>query len=287
MIGNSLSEDAGRFFNSVATAGGLTLDLTVKGVGGASLANHAANLKAELAGEEKTWERGEYFTYYNGVRDLNASTDLLDALSAKQYDVISLQQFSAYTDSDFEVSLPYLAEQIRKLQPKAEILLYQTWANYGTNSTLSSMNSRFLNTIEPMVSKWAAKVGAEVENITHNSKPMRIIPAGYAFYLGNNKTDFCIDRPYVTTDTDAEAKEVPVGIELATGLMRDVNHASYYGCYLADAVWFEMLTGRQAAFVDSSGKAVVDKPDSITDAEHLERLEVLSGIAHRAVMAYK
>lgn len=284
MIGNSLSEDAGRYINSVFEAGGVSLDLTVKGVGGSSLSHHAANLKAELNGEEKTWERADYFTYYNGERDLTASTNLLDALNAKQYDVISLQQFSAYNDSDFEEALPYLATEIRKLQPNAEIVLYQTWANYGNEATLTSLNNSFLNTIEPAVSKWAEYVGENVSGITKNGEPMEIIPAGYAFYLGYNNTDFCINRPYVTTDTDAGAKEVAVGIELATGLMRDINHASYYGCYLADAVWFEMLTGRQASFKDENGRAVVPKPDAISTDEHLLRLETLSGIAHNAVI---
>lgn len=285
MIGNSLSEDAGRYFNKVAEASELNLDLTVKGVGGANLAHHAANLEAELAGVEKTWNRADYFTYENGefITATEESVDLINTLKAKQFDVISLQQYEAYTDADFEESLPYLVTEIRKLQPNAEIVLYQTWAQYGSQSTLTSMNNKFLNTIEPAVKKWAVKVGAEVENITIGGAPMRIIPAGYAFYLGNNNLDFCMNTPYVTTDTNEEAKVEAVGITLAKGLMRDVDHASYYGCYLADAVWFEMLTGKQAAFADSSGKAVVPAPDGISTEEHLSRLESLSNLAHRAV----
>ena len=160
MIGNSLSEDAGRYFNSVAAAGELTLDLTVKGIGGASLAHHAKNLEAELSGIEKNWERGEYFTYENGVF-MDADDEnihLLNTLRAEKFDVISLQQFSAYTDSDFESSLPYLVTELRKLQPQAKIVLYQTWANYGSESTLQSMNTSFLNRIEPATKKWAENV---------------------------------------------------------------------------------------------------------------------------------
>jgi len=285
MIGNSLSEDAGRYFNKVAEAGELTLDLTVKGVGGANLAHHAANLKAELTGVEKTWTRGKYFTYENGefITATDESVDLLNTLKEKQFDIISLQQYEAYTDAAFEEALPYLVTEIRKLQPGAEIVLYQTWAQYGSQSTLTSMNNKFLNTIEPAVKKWATKVGEEIPGITTGGAPLRIIPAGYAFYLGNNTYDFCMSTPYVTTDTDEEAKEEAVGITLAKGLMRDVDHASYYGCYLADAVWFEMITGRQAAFKDADGNAVVPAPEGIETAEHLSRLEKLSGIAHTAV----
>lgn len=277
MIGNSLSEDAGRYFNSVAEAGELTLDLTVKGIGGASLAHHAKNLEAELNGIEKNWERGEYFTYENGVF-MDADDEnihLLNTLRAEKFDVISLQQFSAYTDSDFESSLPYLVTELRKLQPQAKIVLYQTWANYGSESTLQSMNTSFLNRIEPATKKWAGNVG------------IKIIPAGYAFYLGHNTYDFCMDAPYVTTDTDAEAKVEAVGIKKATGLMRDVNHASYYGCYLADAVWFEFLTGRQAVTTDSNGNAVVPTPEGIDNEEHISRLQKLSETAHKAVTDYK
>ena len=96
-----------------------------------------------------------------------------------------------------------------------------------------------------------------------------------------------MDAPYVTTDTDAEAKVEAVGIKKATGLMRDVNHASYYGCYLADAVWFEFLTGRQAVTTDSNGNAVVPVPEGIDNEEHISRLQKLSETAHKAVTDYK
>lgn len=277
MIGNSLSEDAGRYFNSVAEAGELNLDLTVKGIGGANLNHHARNLEAELNGTEKTWERGEYFTYENGVF-LNADDEnihLLNTLRNEKFDVISLQQYAAYNDSDFENSLPFLVTEIRKLQPNAQIVVYQTWAQYGSMSTLESMNNKFLNTIEPAVKKWADVVG------------VRVIPAGYAFYLGHNTHDFCMDPPYVTTDTDAEAKVEAVGIKKATGLMRDNDHASYYGCYLADAVWFEALTGRKAVTTDSNGNAVVPAPEGIDNEEHISRLQKLSETAHKAVTDYK
>lgn len=295
MIGNSLSEDAGRYFNDMAEADGLNLDLTVKGVGGASLSHHAANLKAELAGrtaeeaqaemDAGTVERALYFTYKNG--EYQTATDenklLITALREKQYDVISLQQFSAYTESAFEDSLPYLAAEIRKLQPNAEIVLYQTWS--PKDSTKETRNYYFTNTIEPAIVKWAAYTGANVENITVNGEPMKVIAAGKAFYLADNKYSWC-ETAYTQGEgnTDAEAQ---TGIEAkmngSPGLWRDYNHASYYGCYLADAVWYGTITGKKAP-VGTEANPVVKAPSGVTAAEHIERLTELSNIAHQVVM---
>lgn len=292
MIGNSLSEDANRYLHKVAEAGGVTFDVTVKGIGGSTLAHHAANLKAELAGrtadEADVNNRELYFTYRNGV--MQDATDenqiLLNALKETQYDVISLQQFSAYRDEDFDDELPYLVTEIRKLQPNAEIVLYQTWANYGSSSTLTSRNNSFLNTVEPTVRKWAEYTGKNVSNITSGGKAMTIIPAGRAFYLADNKYEFAGVTPYETGNTDPGAQVSTVGLKNATGLWRDVNHASYYGCYLADAVWFEIFTGKKAGTTLPNGDSAVPAPTGISAAEHLARLEKLSNIAHMAVKNY-
>ena len=296
MIGNSLSEDANRYLNNVALAGGLELDLTVKGIGGATLQNHADNLKAELAGRtaeeaQAQMDAGEvecalYFTYKNGIFQTSNNDNLLltDALKNEQYDVISLQQFAGYTEAEFKDALPYLAAEIRKLQPNAEIMMYQTWSPYSSDS--STRDSYFTATIEPAIDRWATYIGENVANITINNEPMKVIAAGRAFYLADKKFDFC-GTAYTTGDgnTDEEAKDNPTAeMDASLGLWRDFNHASYYGCYLADAVWFEMLTGKKAETVDAEGNPLVPAPTGIDAQEHLSRLENLSDIAHQVVL---
>lgn len=328
MIGNSLSEDAQRYLNNMASAGGLDLNLTVKGVGGSTLTHHMSNLKSELeAGLDTKYntdtaavgeyitaagdntDRILYFTYENGVKQEDETDKLLiPALLEKQYDVISLQQFSAYTDADFEESLPYLTAKIRELQPNAEIVLYQTWSAYSGNQTTRLSN--FIDTIEPTLDKWAAQVGANVDNITVNGESIKIIPAGHAFYLADTFHDWCGERFGLTAgNTEASAQtEAADWLNTATGLWRDVNHASYYGCYLADAVWYESLTGKRAPVTDAQGDAIVPIPTGVgpvvetdgenvtitedtttyftqpTKDEHIAKLQQLSDIAHRIVL---
>ena len=317
MIGNSLSEDAQRHLNDVATAGGKNFDVTVKHIGGASLAHHAANLKRELAagldvdyddvskvdsyihsGDVEAEPRALYATFKNTVQqsgsgDNNKNRLLITALKEDTYDVISLQQFSAYSDEAFDDELTYLAQTIRQYQPKAEIMLYQTWSPYY--STQHARTKYFTQTIEPAIIKWAGKTGAEGENITLDGNAIKIIPAGFAFNLAEQFYDWCGDEYLDSTNVDDTTAGVKTDYDLksllAPGLMRDHNHASYYGSYLADCVWYEIITGEKAPTMTSGGTAIVDKPSAdginISDSEHLERLKQLSDIAHQAVLEYR
>ncbi len=317
MIGNSLSEDAQRHLNDVAAAGGKNFDVTVKHIGGASLAHHAANLKRELAagldadyddvskvdsyihsGEVEAEPRALYATFKNTVQqsgsgDSNKNRLLITALKEDTYDVISLQQFSAYSDEAFDDELAYLAQTIRQYQPNAEIMLYQTWSPY--HSTQHARTKYFTQTIEPAIIKWAGKTGAEVANITLSGEAMKIIPAGFAFNLAEQFYDWCGDEYLDSTNVDDTTAGVKTDYDakslLAPGLMRDYNHASYYGSYLADCVWYEIITGEKAPTTTSGGTAVVNKPSAdginISDSEHLERLTQLSDIAHQAVLEYR
>ncbi len=321
MIGNSLSEDAGYYLNDIATAGGLDLSLTVKGVGGSRLSHHRDNLARELSyhldenyqDADKVAEyvaavadidRPLYFTYVNGehqsatnenAKNQSATSEnaknqlLITALKEKQYDIISLQQLSSgYSDDDFEEPLKYLTAKIRELQPNAEIVIYQAWGGY------TGRLSYFTNNIKPTTEKWAQEIGRSVANITADGDAMTIIPAGHAFYLTDESTDWAgIKYTQGDGNTGAGAQlNKSDAFNTAQGLYRDYNHASYYGCYLADAVWYEMLTGKRAPVTNSGGSAVIAKPTgyiaadpetqycNISDAEHLERLQVLSDIAH-------
>ncbi len=297
MIGNSLTQDTGYYMHDMAVAGGLDLNLTVKGLGGSTLTDHADNLRAELAGRtaEKAleqWEAGEikypfYFTYVNGeLRNGSAETLLLThALKEKQYDIISLQQFDTYPDSDFE-ALPYLVAEIRKLQPNAEIVLYQKWVpRLGSRE---ERNYEFISALEPTAKKWAEYVGKNVENISLNGGPMKMVTAGKAFYLADNLYDWCGTLPTAKDESDTSTGDAAIisDMDRSAGLLRDAGHASYYGCYLADAVWYGTLTGKKAP-VGTEANPVVKAPNGITAAEHIERLNSLSDIAYQVVLEQK
>ncbi len=296
LIGSSISEDAGRYLDEVAAADGFDLNVTVKGIGGSNFTHHAANLRAELAGRTVAQAKEQlaagtvvkplYWTYIDGVYQTSQSqTRLIDALNEKQYDVISLNQ-AAYHDPDVQEDITFIAETIRKYQPNAEIVFYQTWSHY--DSSKADRNYYYTHSVEPQVVAWAAATGANAEGVIADKSPVKIFPAGKAFYLADNKYEWCgVRYSYDDGDTESEAKyDVTTKMLGSTGLWRDYNHASYYGCYLADAVWYEMLTGRKAA-VGTEASPAVPMPDGITAAEHIERLEQLSDIAHQAVLEQK
>jgi hypothetical protein len=285
--------------DEVAAADDFDLNVTVVGIGGSSFTHHAANIRAELAGrtveqakaqlEAGTVTKPLYWTYENGEYiNSKSQVRLIDVLQEKEYDVISLQQAS-YHDPDVQEDINLIAETIRKYQPQAEIIFYETWSPY--KETKTQRNSNFENGAAVQTDRWAVNTGAQAENVMLGGGKMKIFPAGKAFYLADNWYDWCGEK-YLDNDdgdTESEAKAtIEEKMNLSPGLWRDYNHASYYGCYLANAVWYEMLTGRKAKVGTEANPAVpMPKNIDITAAKHIERLEQLSDIAHQAVLEQK
>lgn len=326
MIGTSMTEDTGRYLYDVAAAGELDLDLTVKGIGGSNLSMHARNIAAELAGrtgadniqmtedaraeynegvangtvdEDFDWNpRVRYFTYKNGryidPDDADYTSDmasLVYTLKNEQFDVISINQASSGgCDPDIE-SLKYILGEIRKLQPDAQLVIHQTWFGWNTSDTDPARRyGIFTKGIEPVIDMFANDVPSSVPNITYGNSPVTIIPAGRAFYIADRKYEdiFGVKYPSISTnDRPGEALYEEAEFAAATGLLRDSAHGSYYGCYLADACWYEFLTGKIAPVTNAEGEAAIAKPDSISAEEHIARLELLRDVAHEAMLAYK
>ena len=303
LIGSSMTEDTGRFLYNIAKAGGLDLEVTVKGLGGSSLSHHAANIQAELAGRtaqealQETTDalaRGEdnprivYFTYENGeyIKSTYNNVLLTDALKEKDYDVISINQKTSDGHAIGFEELGYILGEIRKLQPTAQLVLHQTWNAWHWSEI--TRRSVFTDKIDPLTKHWTAYVPTVTPGITHNNKPLTYIPAGRAFNIADNKYEiFNVKYPEGDDSRPAGALLEIEEFQAATGLYRDLAHGSYYGCYLADACWFEYLTGRIAPIVDNEGKPVVEKPDSLTMEEHIRRLELLRDVAHEAMLELK
>lgn len=295
LIGNSLSEDTQRYLNNVAQLGGADLDVTASIIGGSTLANHRANLEAEIGGrtveqaqQEQAGTEENLRLLYTIYKNSNVQTGkhrLLDALQDEQYDVISIQPYSHaafyaqyYDEETFAGDFLYLAKQIRALQPKAEIVLYQIWPPYV--SEVTGQRSLYFNSlIKPATKQLAALAPNRVAGLTTNNRPMTIIPVGRAFNIADENYAYFGSAPGTSVSTEADFAR-------ATGLWRDSDHASYYGCYLADVVWYEMLTGRKAETGTEQNPAV-PAPDGITSSEHFERLRLLSDIGHTAVLEEK
>jgi len=280
-----------------------------------------------VASSDADKTRRLYTTFENGITQADGPEDriMLSALLDKQYDFISIQPSAHAYDYnsmingteeedfvDYERELSFLTSTIREYQPNAEIVMFQTWTHYYGSAPYGDKARRhkyFTNLIKPYVDKWAIATGENVENITDGGKAMSISPVGYAFYLADEFLPwagnmYSLDSGNNSADAKAE-DELRNKFNTSQGLLRDADHASYYGTFLADAVWYEMFTGNRASAgtVDApaimrptgvgpqlSNGAIVEGSTktyfTITPEEHLARLEQLADIAHQAVKEY-
>lgn len=311
MIGNSLTQDTQRYFSEMAAAGsGVTLNMTAKTSGGAVLKNHELNMKAELDSTAfQPTVRADYGTYRNGVgisNDNKLTTGDYGILNM-QYDVIALQEFStnvAYDEvtgeqlpetyagygEDGYNALLYLLETLHTYQPNAKIVLFQTWPY--TNNSGGNRISAYNNGLKDVLARWAASAPKAVHDITPTNEAMGVVPVGDAFMLAERMDDkWSALSPSNDASITLEGASTEETLALSTGLYRDYNHASVYGCYLSDCVWYEYLTGQP---VPSSYE--VPRPTGygetvpsviISEAEHTQRLAELRAIAHQAIMESK
>lgn len=118
-IGNSFSEDAQRYLHYVAKGEGVDLSTVNLYIGGCTLERHFRNMMGD---------KRDYDLTING-NATGFKMTISEALLARSWDYVTLQQASALS-FNYETYTPYineLAEYIRKLCPKAKILIHQTW----------------------------------------------------------------------------------------------------------------------------------------------------------------
>ena len=130
-LGNSFSQDATRYLHLAAKNQGITINVANLVIGGCSLEMHYRN----MLGNAKA-----YALAINGDGSgFNVSIE--EALSAKKWDYISLQQASMIS-WDYSTYQPYLNElcaYIRKYQPHAKIVMHETWAYEEGSQRLSDL----------------------------------------------------------------------------------------------------------------------------------------------------
>lgn len=217
-IGNSFSEDATRYLNQIAKAQGVYFEVVNICIGNCSLERHYRN----MLGDKK-----DYMLCYNGSFT-GFYTTLEEALLSREWDVVTIQQVS-HESCKRESFYPYiteLADYIRTCQPKAKLLLQETWA-YEDGSHRMTVELGYESHKAMLKDVQAAyKEAAEREGLDG------VIPSGTLFGMMLDK-----------------------GIEK---VHRDTFHASFgLGRYALGLLWFRMLSGK---LIDGECFCQLDEP---------------------------
>lgn len=203
-IGNSFSDDATRYLHQIAASQGVHFEVVNIAIGGCPLEWHYNNMIEN---------NRSYLLIYNGVFT-GFYTTLEEALTSREWDVITLQQVSHYSVKK-ETYYPYVTElvkYIRSLQPNAKLLLQETWA-YEDGSHRLTVELGY-KTHKDMLADLKAAYASVAEDEGFDG----IIPSGSLF-------DKMLDG----------------GIEK---IHRDTFHASLgLGRYALGLLWFRYLTG--------------------------------------------
>lgn len=209
-IGNSFSQDAHRYLHELARSEGVDLQTVNLYIGGCSLEKHFRNLKGD---------RREYTLEVNGHSAEGFMTGIREALTARSWDVVTLQQASheSYREETYQPYLNVLSDYVRENCPKAKLFLHQTWGYESGSERIRQHGFECYNEMFAQVMRCydnaAEEVGAD-----------GIIPGGLAFQY---------------------AMEKGLG-----RIHRDTFHASYgAGRFLLALVWYGCITGNDISHV--------------------------------------
>jgi len=119
-IGNSFSTDATRYLHDLAKAAGQDVTVVDLYIPGCPLSRHYRNMLSD----ERAYE-----LEINGQRS-GFHVSLKEALLNRDWDYVTVQQASPRSTA-YETYQPYLNElaaYVRRLAPKAKVLVHETWA---------------------------------------------------------------------------------------------------------------------------------------------------------------
>ena len=211
-VGNSFSQDAQRWLNDIAIAGGDDIDTYNLFIGGCSLETHLDCIKNK---------KSDYSLEGNGgvfIRNTTAN----EIIEGEQFDVITVQQASAVSGMP-QSYIPYLTElvnYIKKYQPGAKLYFHKTWS-YEIDSTHGGFV--FYNKDRGEMFRRISDCAETVEKLTG----IEIIPVGdFIQYLRENTDEFNYSCGGIS-------------------LCRDGFHLlETYGRFAAGAVWYKTLTDK-------------------------------------------
>ncbi len=236
LIGNSFSQNAGRYLPQLAEEGNHPLVIGRAEIGGCPLQKHWE--LAELAEKNPNDPKGKP---YNGK-------SLRMLLSIGKWDVVSLQQYSLFS-GDVSTYMPYarkLYDFIKSIQPNTRIVFHQTWAYRIDSKDFSRIggNQSAKNSAEMWEKSRAAyrTVASELG--------MKIMPVGDAFWKVNSDkkwafkpdTKFDFSNPvYPNLPNQTNSLHRGYSWDKSKKLVFDSHHANEAGCFLGSLVWYTFL----------------------------------------------
>lgn len=211
-VGNSFSADAmEQELIPMCTEAGVDVEVHNLYVGGCSLEKHTRFLL-----NNDTSYAHRVCTNAN-PREVRGKISLREALQDGRYDYISLQQVSHLSGvrATYDPWLRMLMDTIKAYQPYAQLCWMQTWA-YSKDATHFGF-PHYQNDQQLMYDSIVSCVRYVMSSSAY---PLLLVPCGEAVQLGRQTS-------------------------LGDTFCRDGYHLKYsYGRYIASAVWFEILTGK-------------------------------------------
>ena len=203
-ISNSFGADAGRYLHQIARTAGVRLDVAVLFVGGCSLEMHYRNMLGN---------KSAYELYFNGC-GTGFHVSMEQALLERNWDVILLQQASpsSHKPESYEPYGMEIYDYVKTFQPKAKIMIQQTWAYEEGSDALARQGYK---TAKEMF----ANIEKSYQQFHETINSDGIIPSGKMLME-------LLDQ----------------GVEK---VHRDTCHAGWgLGRYALGLLWFRMLTGK-------------------------------------------
>lgn len=216
-IGNSFSQDATRYLESVAAAGPKPVLARNLYIGGCSLERHADNLRHLAFLYE--YQKDAVHMFQTVIPGRKNGVSIRMALEMNDWDVITVQQVSQLSGI-YESYFPYLSEVlhvVREKSPRSQIMFHSTWA-YETDS----VHPGFVNYDNDQLKMYDA-----IQDVTGRiSKEfgLPVLPSGRL----------------IQTLRGLESFDYANG---GLSLNRDGFHLSDYGRYAVALLWYRQLTG--------------------------------------------
>ena len=209
-IGNSFSNNAQRYLHNLAKSEGVQIETANLMIGGCSLDRHFRN----MVGNKRV-----YTLEIDGHNAEGFMTSIQEALTARSWDYVTLQQASHLSDQE-HTFFPYvnrITDYIRNVCPQAKILIHQTWAYESESPKILERGYRTYDEMFSEVRKCYDKVAEDI-------KADGILPCGTAFQYALHN-----------------------GVEK---IHSDTFHANAgVGCFILALVWYRCLTGNDISSV--------------------------------------
>ena len=277
IIGNSFSLSAmNELPNIMRSQDKHKLDITSMYIGGCSLERHIKEYETAL--KDPSHKPYKILRFISGREKLDKySGNLPEELKKAPYDIVTIQQASAqsWRPASWKPWGDKLIEVVRKAQPKAEIVIQQTWSYRSDARSLA----RWKISSEEMFRR-LRKVYRE--RAKHYG--FRVIPAGDAVqlyrhlapvkYVPPTKTELAkLKRPQLPEDrADTVGRDRWIFKDGKWQLRIECNHLNRRGEYMQSCVWYGFLFGEDV-------EKIAYTPDYIKPAEDAALLRKCAALA--------